>query len=74
MKKYIDNCLKSDNTNISLIYESLCLLNKFDDKKEISYNLNKFKFCLPNELNNGLININKVFQQNNIIKLKMKMN
>ena len=68
-KENIKNCLNLDNTNISLIYDSLSLLNKYDDKKEISNLLYKYRFCLTNtvELENKNINFVKDFPQNSKI-------
>ena len=69
IKENIENCLNFDNTNISLVYDSLSLLNKYDDKKEISKLLYKYRFCLTNsvELENKKINFVKDFPQNSKI-------
>ena len=69
IKENIKNCLNFDNTNISLIYDCLSLLNKYDDKTEISNLLYKYRFCLANsvKLENKNINFAKDFPQNNKI-------
>ena len=69
IKENIKICLNLDNTNISLIYDSLSLLKKYDDKKEISKLLYKYRFCLTIsvELENKNINFVKDFPQKNKI-------
>ena len=71
VKANIKKSLDYDNTNSSLIYGCLALLNKLGDKKELTNLLYNSRFCLTNsiELENKIINLNEEFPQDDKVLL-----